>query len=262
MSFVDLHSHVTWNVDDGIENKEDSYTALKMAKQDGIEHLVLTPHYIPGRFKKEDHDEITEVMDECIQYAKGLGIHAYKGCELFLNEDYLDMLDQHLFHSINDTKYLLVEFDVRKDLNENDSAEDKLFEISIKGYVPVIAHVERYFYQKIDLKRIAEWVDMGYVIQVNRTSLLGMNGNSVKQNARKLIESNLVHVVSTDTHRIHGSRIAKMSDVYEYLKKEYGKDNADLLCYVNGMNILQGKEVDETDISIKESRFSKLFRRR
>lgn len=262
MNFVDLHSHVTWNVDDGIETKEDSRIALRMAEKDGIRHLVLTPHFIPGRFKQEDYDEITEVMEECIGLAEALGIHAYKGCEMFLNEDYMDMLDRHLFHSINHTKYLLAEFDVRKEMNRNDTAEDKLYEINLRGYVPVIAHVERYFHDDIDLDRVAEWVDMGYVIQVNRTSILGMNGNSAKANAIKLIENNLAHVVSTDTHRISGSRIEKMSDVYEYLKKEYGKENADLLCFENGMNILQGKAVSETDIVVKKSLFSKLLKRR
>lgn len=262
MAYIDLHTHITWNVDDGIETKEDSLKALEMAKKDGIDALVLTPHFIPGRFKQDDYDEITEVMQECVDLAKTVGVQAYMGSELFLNEDYLDMVDQHLFHSINQTKYLLVEYDVRKDMNQNDSAEDKLYELIIRGYIPVIAHVERYFHSKMDISRVKEWIEMGCVIQVNRTSLLGLNGKKVKENAIQLIENNLAHVLSTDAHRIEGNRICRMSDAYEFLKENYGKKNADLLCFGNANHILNSEDVEKSEVVVQKSLFSRLFKRR
>lgn len=46
---------------------------------------------------------------------------------------------------IENTSYLLVEFDVRKELGKEYEVEDYLYEIEIKGYKPIIAHAERYF---------------------------------------------------------------------------------------------------------------------
>lgn len=261
MKTVDLHAHITWNVDDGIQTKEETIQALQMAKNDGITDIVLTPHFIPGRFKQSDFDEITEAINECIQEAKKFDIQAYSGCELFLNEDYLEMIDSKCFHSLNQTNYVLVEFDVRKEMNENNDAEEKLYELILRGYIPVIAHVERYFHGNIDLKRVQEWMNMGCVIQVNRTSLMRKKSMS-NTNAIELIENNLVQIIATDTHSSSGNRICKMSDAYDFIKNEYGEHTADLLCRINAKHILNNEKVENTDIRIKKSLFSKILRRR
>lgn len=260
MDFIDIHSHITWNVDDGIQTKEETIQAIQMAKKDGINSIVLTPHFVPGRSNQEDFDELTTAMNECIDVAKKYDIQAYLGCELFLNEDYLDMIEDQLFHSMNHSKYVLVEFDVRKEMNDNDSAEEKLYELLLRGYIPIIAHVERYFHKDIDIKRVEEWKKMGCFIQVNRTSLLS-NNKKLKANVRSLIENNLVHFISTDTHSIEGKRICKMSDVYELLKEEYGSNNANLLCRDNALSILTNSKIQDTEIERKKSLFSKIFRR-
>lgn len=80
----------------------------------------------------------------------------------FLNQSYLDMINDKMINSINNTKYVLVEFDVRKELSSRtESVEDKLYENSIRGYIPVIAHVERYFHGKLDFDCVSEWLNLG-----------------------------------------------------------------------------------------------------
>ena len=112
--FVDIHNHSAWNVDDGVQSFEEAKACLTRAKEDGIEIIVSTPHYIPGRFSKEDFDEITKRQYELIELGKKMGIQIYLGSEIFLNDDYLEMFDQGLFHPLAEGKYVLVEFDVRK----------------------------------------------------------------------------------------------------------------------------------------------------
>ena len=103
----------------------------------------------------------------------------YSGAEVFLNHEYLDMIDSKAFNTLADSKYLLVEFDVRRNMNHNDYAEDYLYELKVRGYRPIIAHVERYFPKGIDLERVQSWIELGCYIQVNRTSLLGTHGDAV-----------------------------------------------------------------------------------
>ena len=51
MSFIDLHCHMAWDIDDGIDSREEAQRALQQAKADGIEKLAATPHFIPGAQK-------------------------------------------------------------------------------------------------------------------------------------------------------------------------------------------------------------------
>ncbi|RHM07601.1 hypothetical protein DWZ83_08975 [Amedibacillus dolichus] len=188
--FVDIHNHCAWDVDDGVQSFEEAKACLTRAKKDGIEIIVSTPHYIPGRFSKEDFDEITNRQYELVKLGKEMGIQVYLGSEIFLNDDYLEMFDQGLFHPLAEGNYVLVEFDVRKNIKSNEDVEDILYEIKLRGFTPVIAHVERYFHDGMDLERVQQWVDMGAVIQVNRTSFL-----SKKEAARRKMRLHSLSII-------------------------------------------------------------------
>ena len=48
MSFIDLHCHMAWDIDDGIDSRAEAQQALQQARVDGIVKLAATPHFIPG----------------------------------------------------------------------------------------------------------------------------------------------------------------------------------------------------------------------
>ena len=146
-------------------------------------------------------------------------------------------------------------------MNHNDYAEDYLYELKVRGYRPIIAHVERYFPKGIDLDRVQSWIELGCYIQVNRTSLLGTHGDVCRKNAEKLLKEGMVHVLATDTHRSEGHRIAKLSDVYSLIEKEYGKANAILLLQENPKHIIQNETLEEMKVIKKRSIFDR-FRKK
>ena len=115
---VDIHNHCAWDIDDGMENKENAIKALDTAKADGITKIIATPHFIPGSQSDEDIQKMNARIDELKILAQNIGIKGYKGTELFLNSGYIDMLEEGLCNTLNGSKYLLVEFDVRKDIAE------------------------------------------------------------------------------------------------------------------------------------------------
>ena len=41
---IDIHSHIVWGIDDGIQSEEEMKEAFQMAKDDGIEIICSTPH--------------------------------------------------------------------------------------------------------------------------------------------------------------------------------------------------------------------------
>lgn len=260
MQFIDIHGHYAWNIDDGIPNQEDAFKALQLVKSNNISTIVATPHIIPGSHSLQDIQQIKQRIDDLKKLASELGLGVYEGCELFLNHDYLSALNENIFIPIQNTSYLLVEFDVRKELGHENEVEDFLYEIELKGYTPIIAHVERYFKNDIDIDRIQSFIDNGYIIQVNATSILGIHGKTVKNNAYRLINQGLVHIIASDTHRCSGHRIPCLQEVYDILSKHYDYQVLKTLMYDNPLHILNNENVDS--IHIKKSFIKNLFQRR
>ena len=44
MSFIDIHGHYAWNIDDGMPSYEDARKALELARENRISAIVATPH--------------------------------------------------------------------------------------------------------------------------------------------------------------------------------------------------------------------------
>lgn len=260
MQFIDIHGHYAWDIDDGIPTKEDAIKALKIAKENNISALVATPHVVPGTHTETDIQHFKDRIAELKKLAEEYQINVFEGCELFLNHDCIDAINNHYMIPIEDTSYLLVEFDVRKELGEEYEVEDYLYEIDIKGYTPIIAHVERYFPNGIDTERVAQLVESGYVIQINASSLLGIHGKTVKNNAFELLNNGFAHVIASDTHRSSGHRIPCLNEVYQLLSKRYDYQTLKTLMYDNPLHILQNEEIEK--IQVNQSFFKKLFKRR
>lgn len=259
--YIDTHCHVAWDIDDGMQSIEEAEEALKNASRDGITALIATPHFIPGIIDKNMKMSMNGRIEDLIKLGSTYGIEVYQGCEFFMNYEYLDALDEGFVNTLADSNYLLIEFDVRKNIKHNDSAEDMLYELLIRKYIPIIAHAERYFHDGIDLHRIKEWISMGCYIQVNRTSLLGHHGYTEMKNAEALLRKGLAHVVASDAHASHGNRVCMLSDVYDVIKNGYGEAYADILMKRNPNHILHNEELEELPAMENKSLFKKLWKR-
>lgn len=245
MKFIDLHGHYAWQIDDGMKNVKETIKALSMAKKQGVKMIVATPHIICKKTKKQDIVKIKERIQELKELAKSYGIKVVSGCELMLNSGVKEMLDHQLFIPFEDTKYLLCEYNVRKSNDEFLEVFDLYIkEVIFQGYKPIVAHVERYFHEDIDLDYVAYLIELGCVIQVNTTSILGKGHEKHHENAMRLLDSQMVHVIATDSHTASGARSPNMKPCYEYLYREgYDQDYIELLMYNNPRSIIQNKEI-------------------
>ena len=261
MNFIDIHNHTAWEIDDGMPTKEDAIKTLENAKKDGIAAIISTPHFVPATQDETDFNKMNERIQELKELAKAYDITVYSGSEVFLNHEYLDMIDNKQFNTLAESHYILVEFDVRRNMDHIDYAEDYLYELIVRDYVPIVAHVERYFPKGIDLERVQSWVDMGCYVQINRTSILGTHGDVCRKNAEKLLSNGMAHVIASDAHRSEGHRITKLSDVYEYVEKEYGKLNAQLLLRDNPYHIVHDEKLEDMQVTKKKSLFDRIRKR-
>lgn len=237
-AFIDLHSHIAWDVDDGIKTKEDAIKALGQAIEDGIMGICSTPHVICGKTDTNAFQNILLRQQELMEIAKEMGVYIYSGAEMFMNIDFLDSLDNGIFQTLNESRYMLVEFDLSRDIHYISYIDEYLDELFCRGFIPIIAHVERFFPMGLDMEMIENWLDMGCLLQTNRTSLMGFQGKVIQRNARELVKNKMIHLVASDTHRTVGNRIEKLSDAYQVVIKLTDTEYADQLFLRNPLIIL------------------------
>lgn len=237
-AFIDLHSHIAWDVDDGIKTKEDAIKALGQAKEDGIMGICSTPHVICGKTDTNAFQNILLRQQELMEIAKEMGVYIYSGAEMFMNIDFLDSLDNGIFQTLNESRYMLVEFDLSRDIHYISYIDEYLDELFCRGFIPIIAHVERFFPMGLDMEMIENWLDMGCLLQTNRTSLMGFQGKVIQRNAHHLVKNKMIHLIASDTHRTVGNRIEKLSDAYQVVIKLTDTEYADQLFLRNPLIIL------------------------
>lgn len=237
-AFIDLHSHIAWDVDDGIKSKEDAIKALEQAKEDGIMGICSTPHVICGKTDTNAFQNILLRQQELMEIAKEMGLYIYSGAEMFMNIDFLDSLDNGIFQTLNESRYMLVEFDLSRDIHYISYIDEYLDELFCRGFIPIIAHVERFFPTGLDLEMVENWLEMGCLLQTNRTSLMGFQGKVIQRNAHHLVKNKMIHLVASDTHRTVGNRIEKLSDAYQVVIKLTDTEYADQLFLRNPLIIL------------------------
>ncbi|MCD7839262.1 MAG: capsular biosynthesis protein [Erysipelotrichaceae bacterium] len=261
MKYIDIHGHYAWSIDDGMPIRDDAIKALDKAKDIGIVGIVATPHLVCGKHNDEDIRRFRERINELSEIGKSKDIVIFQGSELFLNDEYISQLRNKWVIPIENTNTLLCEFDVRKRHHRYDEFEERLYEVSHCGYRIVIAHIERYFRDGIDIERIENLVESGYVLQVNSTSFLGLHGKTVKENAYELLKHNLIHCIATDTHRADSERSPNLDKVYHLLKKEISEDDLEILIYRNPMHILKEEQIEKTHY-VKKGILSRFKKRR
>lgn len=191
--FIDCHCHILPGVDDGVETMEESLSILSRYEQLGVSEVWLTPHIM------EDVPNTTATLrrqfSELTTAYKG-SITLYLSAENMLDSLFCERLQTgDLLPWGKEGNRLLVETSYYK---APANFHDILQNIKSKGYIPILAHPERYLYlNKSDYMALKR---NDIELQLNIFSLLGMYGKQVKNNARFLLEEGLYDYAATDLH--------------------------------------------------------------
>lgn len=240
---TDIHTHILPGVDDGAPDLRISLEMAEQAVRGGVNHLVMTPHCnIPDMFDNyNDGDNIRQKMEMFRKQVTDAGIPLtlYSGMEVFGTPEVPEYLEEGRLLTINDTRYLLVEFPFS---GSSYYATDILSDICHLGYFPIVAHPERYEYVQKDTGLVDYWIRMGCGIQVNKGSLLGRFGRKPYYCGIRLLEEGMVSCVASDAHHSEW-RTTYMDEVRMMLSQEYGEDYADFLTRVNPKRIVEGQEL-------------------
>ena len=221
----DIHCHILPGVDDGARNMEESLWMLNKEYQEGVRHVILTPHFRYDMF--EPHMNIvTRQFMQLRRAAMNIGdegMRLYLGCELHSSMDMVECLKKGRRLTLAGSRYVLVEF---SNGDEKNYIEERVRSLLMNGFIPIIAHVERYKATRNDIGFLTELKDMGAHIQVNADTISGQDGFGAKTFARKVMKHGLLDFVGSDGHRKTeripeiGKCVAKMEKQWERICKE------------------------------------------
>jgi protein-tyrosine phosphatase len=119
--------------------------------------------------------------------------------------------------TIGETPYLLTEFYFDESFR---NITQLLNSIAHHGYIPVIAHPERYTCLQKDPALAEEWIRMGCQLQMNKDSVFGAFGRRSRRTALQLLKKRQYTYVGSDAHSPYG-RTTHMGDIREYLEEKF-----------------------------------------
>ena len=199
MKYIDFHTHILPEIDDGAKSVSESIEMLKVAKLSGAETVILTPHYdaevsISEFIKKRD--EKLYLLQNEMKASGGDFPKIRVGAEVYINTSLSEMPDLKKL-CITDTNLLLLELPYT---SWNVWHYKEVFNISQNhDVVPVMAHIERYLSGPKDLKKLEPLIDIGAQFQINAESFLSIFGKKI---IRELAAEGLICAFASDCHNL------------------------------------------------------------
>lgn len=198
MKVIDLHSHILPGFDDGAQDDAQSLAMAQMAVADGVGCVVATPHSVDGiwvQLPSAVREAATWLQSACQE--QGLDLEVVAGLEAYIAPDLPSRLTQEPGCTLGDTRYLLLEFPLRQYPRY---VEQTIFELQVAGFVPIIAHPERYTEVVKNPSLLYTLVERGVLAQITAASLIGTFGREIQETAQLFLTHDLAHVIASDAH--------------------------------------------------------------
>lgn len=222
---VDIHSHVLPGIDDGSKSLAESIALLKMEAEQGVTHVVATPHFYarydrPETYfaqRKEAYLRLTEEMEKhggLPRLSLGAEVLYFSGIS---QSDILDEL------TIDGGKYILIEME---QMPWQESVYRELEDIyRNRGLVPIIAHVERYLPRFRAGKHLGRFLELPVLIQCNAGFFLEKGSRRM---ALRMLRRGQIHLLGSDCHSV-AHRPPKLGSAVELIRKELGQELLDTI---------------------------------
>ena len=239
---TDMHCHILPCVDDGASSVEEACSMAWKAWENGTERIIATPHFCrPDQRRRLPISEFRRyvyLLQQGLQEL-GCGLELRSGMEVFATAELPKLMQERKLLTLADSRYLLVEFY----FDEHETYIcDTLRMVAERGFVPVIAHPERYHAVQRTPALAREWFSRGYIMQLNKGTILGRMGQDAKQTAWWLLERGLAHVVASDAHSV-GHRNPDLSQVRDIIGQDLSWQYAEVLLEENPWRIFQNEKI-------------------
>lgn len=223
---IDFHSHILPGVDDGSHSVEESIALLRMEAEQGIGHVVATPHFYPQhdtpeRFLKR-RAEAERILRKEMQAHKGLP-ELHIGAEVYFfngisNSEAISEL------TIDRKRCILIEM---PPLPWTDSMYRELEDLHWKqGLLPIVAHIDRYIGRFRTYGIPDRLAQLPVLVQANAEFFLKRSTSSM---AVRMLKKNQVHLLGSDCHNL-SSRKPNLEDALDVIGKRLGGPSLEAIC--------------------------------
>ena len=200
---VDIHSHLLWGIDDGARTFEDTVRLTKTLQGFGISQFITTPHVIENvwdnsalQIKEKETTVIRELGENQIT------VPFRAAAEYMMDDHFVQLFQSEKLLTLKDN-YVLVEMSY---INPPIQLYSILFDLQVAGYIPVLAHPERYLFYRNNFGEFEKLKKAGCLFQLNLASTMGYYGEAVTQIADKLLQKGYYNFVGSDVH--HDNHVA------------------------------------------------------
>lgn len=238
--YVDLHSHYLPSLDDGATSLEMSLQMLRAIASLGFSDLYATPHQRDGMFMPE-RQKIDAAFAQVSQSLGGGGADGPRlglAAENFWDGVLMGRLRDRTVPTYGATSAFLFEVNTQMMPAE---METQLFQIRTNGYLPVMAHPERYVSVQRD-PGLCEKLGRQAVMLIDLGALEGAHGKAEMKTARRLVLDGLAHAAASDVHRPEDQ--TSVAAGMAWIRKQRGQSVLDQMLDENPRRTLAGELPD------------------
>lgn len=222
---IDIHCHILCGLDDGASDMDESLSMARIAVADGITDIIATPH-----FTKDHTNDRIRVERQCEQLQTRLNeahipLVVHPGNEVRLeNKAFVfERAEQFPFAYLDKhRRYLLME--QRWESYDSDTP-DIIKWFKTRGTRVIMPHPERHHFFRSQPELLGQLIKEGVWTQVTADSLIGNNGDDIRQFAEWMVQQNWVHTLATDAHNIR--RKPNLSGGFEAVRSLAGQARVD-----------------------------------
>lgn len=235
---IDIHCHILPGIDDGPPDIETGLRMARMAADDGITHIVASPHYSYG--ERPSAADIKEALQRFSGRIKeqGIAITVVQGADIRLTFELLRGLGSRDIFTINSSRYFLLELPDLMPPNVGTF----IFRARAEGYIPVITHPERNYSLLMSTEKLLGLRDSGALFQVTAMSITGEFGEQIQNYSMMMLRNGYVDFVATDAHNTD-YRVPILSGAYREVSELLGDARSRSIFFDNPEAVIENREI-------------------
>lgn len=233
----DIHNHIIPGVDDGARDLDESLAMIKQYIASGFTGIIATSHYDKGRYLVT-RDQVEEGVAKIKKRLEeeNIDFEIYPGNEIQIDMDSIKDINANKVMRLNDTRYVLCELPM---MTKPNYAENIFYEMQLNGWIPIIAHAERYSYVQDNPDWLLKFIKTGCLVQMNLSSLTRSDSKAVSE---ELLKRNMVHIIGTDAHQSEwrSPNVVKELDILRNLVDE---EKFEILTETNPKKVINNQHI-------------------
>ena len=200
---IDIHSHLLPGIDDGAKNIAESVALIQALQGFGVSEIITTPHVIQYVWNNTNESIIAKAQETRLHLQNHkIDIPLQAAAEYLMDDQFVTLSKEKKLLTLKDN-YVLVEMSY---INPPIQLYSILFDLQVAGYIPVLAHPERYLFYHNNFNEYLKLQRAGCLFQLNLLSVVGYYGEGISKIANELLQKGMYTYVGSDVH--HSKHIA------------------------------------------------------